>query len=221
MLILYETTLQLDKAAFHRYNTFAMSMFLSAEEGEGMENPKEALGERLRQLRRGKGLTLRDLAERIGKSESYLSRVEHNHIDLTLSTLKEIADQLGRPITHLLDNGFPPTDGLIKNGEHRKLVISPVLKYDILCSSNQEISLFRMILKEGGKSGDKPYRHQGIESGLMLKGRVRVVVGNREYILEEGDSLTYHSEQPHWFENVGKGDAIAIWSVPPATFEVV
>jgi len=169
-----------------------------------MVDPKETLGERLRQLRREQGLTLRELAERIGKSESYLSRVEHGHIDLSLSTLKEIADQLSRPITHLLDNGFPPTDGLIKQGEH--------------CSSNQEISLFRMILKEGGNSGDKPYRHQGIESGIMLKGRVRVMVANREYILEEGDSLTYHSEQSHWFENVGKGDAIAIWAVTPASF---
>ena len=183
-----------------------------------MVDSKETLGERLRELRRRQGLTLRELAERIGKSESYLSRVEHGRIDLSLNTLKEIADQLGRPITHLLDNGFPPTDGLIKKGKHRKLVISSSLEYDILCSSNQEISLFRMILKEGGNSGDKPYRHRGIESGIMLKGRVRVVVGNREYILEEGDSLTYRSEQPHWFENVGKGDAIAIWAVTPATF---
>ena len=183
-----------------------------------MENHREALGKKLRQLRREQGLTLRKLAESIGKSESYLSRVENGQIDLSLSTLKEIADQLGRPIAHLLDDGFLPTDGLIKKGEHRKLIISSVLEYDILCPSNREISLFRMILKEGGSSGDKPYRHKGIEGGIMLKGRVRVVVGNREYILEEGDSLTYRSEQPHWFENVGKGDAIAIWAVTPATF---
>jgi len=183
-----------------------------------MDDSKDTLGKRLRQLRQEQSLTLRELAERIGKSESYLSRVEHGRIDLSLSTLKEIADQLGRPITHLLDNGFPPTNGLIKKGEHRKLVISSALEYDILCSANQEISLFRMILKEGGNSGDKPYRHQGIESGIMLKGRVQVVVGDREYILEEGDSLTYRSEQLHWFENVGEGDAIAIWAVTPATF---
>lgn len=183
-----------------------------------MGNPREALGGRLRQLRREKGLTLKELAESIGKTESYLSRVEHNRIDLTLSTLKEIADQLGRPIVHLLDNGLLTTDGLIKRGTHRRLVVSPVLEYEILCSSNQEMSLFRMILKEGGDSGDKSYCHQGIESGIMLKGRVQVVVGSCDHILKEGDSLTYRSEQPHWFKNVGKGDAIAIWAVTPATF---
>ena len=210
--------LLIDKAALHSYNTFAMGKFLSAEEVEERRDPEGALGDRLRQLRREQGLTLRELAERIGRSESYLSRVEHNRIDLTLSTLKEIADQLGRPIVHLLDNGLLSSDGLIKRGTHWRLVISSVLEYEILCSSNREISLFRMILKKGGNSGDKPYLHQGIESGIMLKGRVRVVVGDREYILEEGDSLTYHSEQPHWFENVGEGDATAIWAVTPATF---
>ncbi|MEA3311535.1 MAG: XRE family transcriptional regulator [candidate division WOR-3 bacterium] len=213
-----EIVYEVDKTTPHSYNTFVSSKFFSIKGREKMGDSKEALGKRLRQLRRKQGLTLRELGDRIGKSESYLSRVERGRIDLSLSTLKEIADQFGRPIAHLLDNGFPPTDELIKKGEHHKLVISPVLEYDILCSSNQEISFFRMILKEGGNSGDKPYRHHGIEGGIMLKGRVRIVVGDREYILKEGDSLTYRSEQPHWFENAGKGDAIAIWAVAPATF---
>jgi len=183
-----------------------------------MRHSEDALGKRLRQLRQQEGLTLRELAGRIGKSESYLSRVENGQIDLSLSTLKEISDQLGRPIVHLLDNGFSYVDGLIKQGEHHHLVISSSLAYDILCAPNQEVSLFRMILKEGGNSGDKPYQHVGIESGIMLQGRIRVIVGEQEYLLEQADSLTYRSEQPHWFENIGKGDAIAIWVVSPPTF---
>lgn len=114
-----------------------------------MNRPQRELGKRLRQLRRQKGLTLRELAGRIGKSGSHLSRVENGQIDLSLSTLKEIADQLGRPIVHLLDNGLAYGDRLIKKGEYHKLVIFSALEYDILCSSNQEISLFWMILKEG------------------------------------------------------------------------
>ncbi|MGC9530423.1 MAG: helix-turn-helix domain-containing protein [Candidatus Bipolaricaulaceae bacterium] len=183
-----------------------------------MTHDQQALGRRLRQLRQGQGLTLRELARRVGKSESYLSRVEHGRIDLSLSTLKEIADQLGRPIAHLLDDGLPPTDGLIKQGRHRRLVVSPKLEYEILSTSNPDVTVFRMILRAGGNSGERPYRHQGIESGILLRGRVRVVVGDRDYVLEEGDSLTYRCEAPHWFENVGEGDALAIWVVTPPTF---
>ncbi len=176
------------------------------------------LGERLRQLRLQQGLTLRELAERVGKSESFLSRVERGQLDLSLNVLKEIADQLGRPVIQLLDNGTPGTTGLIRQGEHRKLVVSPDLQYDILCTPNSELSLFRIRLRPGGDSGHGHYRHQGIETGVVLQGTVRVIVGDREYILREGDSLTYSSTVPHRFENIGEIDAIGIWCVVPPTF---
>jgi len=183
-----------------------------------MNSTQKALGERLRQLRQEQGMTLKELAEAVGKSESYLSRVENGRINLSLSTLKQIADRLGRPIVHLLDDGVPEVGGQIRRGEHRRLVVSPKLEYDILSAPNQDVVVFRMRLKRGGDSGDRPYRHQGIESGLLLQGTVRVHVGDREYTLAEGDSLTYRSEEPHRFENIGDEDAIAIWCVAPPTF---
>lgn len=183
-----------------------------------MSEVNSPLGERLRQLRLQQGLTLRELAERVGKSESFLSRVERGQLDLSLSVLKEIADQLGRPVIQLLDDGIPGAAGLIKKGEHRELVVSPDLQYDILCTPNAELSLFRIRLRPGADSGHGHYRHQGIETGVLLQGTVRVVVGEREYILHEGDSLTYSSTEPHWFENIGEVDAIGIWCVVPPTF---
>ncbi len=177
-----------------------------------------SLGERLRQLRLQQGLTLRELAERVGKSESFLSRVERGQLDLSLSVRKEIADQLGRPVIQLLDNGSPRTTGLIKNGEHRRLVVSPKLEYDILCTPNSELSVFRILLRPGGDSGHGAYRHQGVETGSVLQGAVRVIVGAGEYILREGVSLTYISTELHRFENIGDEDAIGIWCVTPPTF---
>jgi len=71
------------------------------------------LGKQLRRLRLEKGLTLQGLAEEVGKSESYLSRLERGQINPSLGTLKRIADALGRPLVHLLENGFPPLGALI------------------------------------------------------------------------------------------------------------
>jgi len=178
----------------------------------------EAVGKRLRQVRVEQGLSLRQVAEPIGKSESYLSRVECGKLDLTLSALKAIADQLGRPVLRLLDDGSANSAGMISEGAHKRLVVSPKLHYDILCTPNPEVSLFRMILRPGGDSGQPPYVHQGVEAGILLQGSVRVIVGEREYVLQQGDSLTYQSSEPHWFENIGRGDAIAIWVVAPPTF---
>ncbi len=175
------------------------------------------LGEQLRRLRVEKALTLRVLAEQVGKSESYLSRLEHGQINPSLGTLKRIADALGRPLVHLLENDFPPLGALISKGAHRKLIVSPKLEYEILSAPNHQVTLFKVMLKEGGSSGE-PYRHQGIEAGIVLKGTVKIKVGEKEFRLEQGDTITYRCEEPHSFENVGKGDSIGIWVVSPPTF---
>ena len=175
------------------------------------------LGEQLRRLRVEKGLTLRALGGQVEKSESYLSRLEKGQINPSLGTLKRIADALDRPLVHLLENDFPPLGALISKGAHRKLIVSPELEYEILSAPNHQVTLFKGTLKEGGSSGEA-YCHQGIETGIHLKGKVKITVGDKEFIMKEGDTLTYRSEEPHHFENVGKGDAVWIWAVSPPTF---
>jgi len=183
-----------------------------------MPDPSVAVGRRLRQVRTEQGLSLRELAARVGKSESYLSRIERGQLDLTISTLKVIADQLGRSILSLLDDGSSDSSGLIRAGMHSTLVVSPELRYDVLSTPNPEVSLFRILLKPGADSGRLPYAHEGVEAGVILQGTVRVRVGKQDYVLQKGDSLTHRSSEPHCFENAGKGDAVAIWVVAPPTF---
>jgi len=175
------------------------------------------LGKQLRGLRLEKGLTLQGLAEEVGKSESYLSRLERGQINPSLGTLKRIADALGRPLVHLLENGFPPLGALILRGEHRRLIVSPKLEYEILSAPNEQVTLFKVMLKPGGSSGE-PYRHQGVETGIVLEGTVKITVGNKEFQLRAGDTITYRCDEPHSFENNGRGDAIGIWVVSPPTF---
>jgi transcriptional regulator with XRE-family HTH domain len=175
------------------------------------------LGIQLRRLRQENGLTLRALAEKIGKSESYLSRLENGQINPTLGALKRIGDALGRPLVHLLDNRFPALTTLTKRDKHRRLIISPTLEYEIYSSPNEQISIFKGTLSPGADSGE-PYSHQGMETGILLKGSLKITVGDREYLLSEGDSLTYCSEVPHRFENPGEEDAVWIWAVSPPTF---
>ena len=183
-----------------------------------MKSVQVGLGEQLHRLRVEKGLTLQALAEQVDKSESYLSRLERGQITPSLSSLKQIADALGRPLVYLLGNEFPPLEMTTNRGKHRRLIVSPELEYEILSAPNHQVSLFKVILKEGESSGEKPYSHQGIESGVVLKGKVKITVGEKEFFLEEGDSITYQCEKPHSFENAGKGEAIGIWAVSPPTF---
>lgn len=182
-----------------------------------MEFVQNELGIQLKRLRTEKGFTLRTLAEQIEKSESYVSRLENGKINPSLGTLKRISDALGRPLVHLLESQISTLASLARKGEHRRLVVSPELEYEIYSSPNDQIALFKGTLKKGSDSGEE-YSHQGIETGIILKGRLKITVGERVFILNKGDSLTYHCEEPHRFENIGNGDAVWIWAVSPPTF---
>jgi transcriptional regulator with XRE-family HTH domain len=57
-----------------------------------------ALGELIRDLRRARGLTLQELADRIGKSVGYLSQVERNKSTLSIAALMDISRALGVPM---------------------------------------------------------------------------------------------------------------------------
>ncbi|MCR4391763.1 MAG: helix-turn-helix domain-containing protein [Candidatus Acetothermia bacterium] len=176
------------------------------------------LGQRLRELRLQKGLTLQELAAKIGKSESYLSKLEHGKINPSLTSLKKIADALGRPVVHLFEDDLAAVQTVLADGQRRRIIVSPHLEYEILSAPNAQVALFKVRLKKGGSSGAQAYIHEGIECGLILSGKVRIVVGDKAYVLTAGQSITFRSEQPHRFENAGDEEAVGIWAVSPPTF---
>ncbi len=58
------------------------------------------IAEKIRNLRKEKNLTLKDLGEKTGLSISFLSQVENNSSSLAITSLKKIADALNVPITY-------------------------------------------------------------------------------------------------------------------------
>jgi len=56
-------------------------------------------------------------------------------------------------------------------------------------------------------------RHSGYEYGLVVRGRLRVVVGFETYELAAGDSISFESAQPHRLSTIGDEPAHAVWVV--------
>ena len=66
--------------------------------------------------------------------------------------------------------------------------------------------------------GPAPGRHEGEEFGLVLQGRVECAVGERVFVLEEGDSVCFDARLPHRTRNAGPGESVYLLVVTPATF---
>ena len=167
------------------------------------------LGERVRGLRRERGLTLEGLAGRSGVSRAMLSKVERGEKNPTLVVAAKVAEGLGVPLSRLL--GVE---------ERREVVVIPRDKRPVmrdpqtgferqLLSPNfggRGVEFVRNVVPEGSTSGEFPPHRRGVEEYLVVeKGRLRAVLAGEEYLLEEGDSLYFEADVNHRFDNVGGG----------------
>jgi XRE family transcriptional regulator, regulator of sulfur utilization len=169
-------------------------------------------GTRIRRLREGMDLSLRDLAHRSGVSAPMLSQVERGETSPTLAVAGRIAGGLELTLSQLLRLDESDGVSVVRAGErrrggstrHRYEVLTPPLP-----GLRAEVSLHT--LAPGGATaepGDPPRHEPGSrETAVVLDGRLALVCGGVAYELEEGDAVTFDADLPHHFENPGGGPA--------------
>lgn len=181
------------------------------------------LGRRVRHWRLVKGLTLRHLAERVGCSESLLSKVENDRAAPSLSTLHKLAAVLDMNLSDLLGSGESEivtrasnrrvclVDGSKNPGEPMRLEQLVPAKKGRLLQADMYV-----IPPGGGSHGE--IQHSGEEFGFVVEGSLCLTIENATYLLEAGDSFAFRSELSHAFVNKGKAAARILWLNTPPTF---
>ncbi len=173
-----------------------------------------SIGTKLRELRKSRGLTLRDLARKADRSPGYLSLVERGKVSPTVSALMRLSDSLGVPVTSF----FTPASGRgnhLLRREHRPILASKSsgARHELLKSPDNKGVLHPMLVSfsPNSRSGDAPHFHTGEECLVLLKGRLEFTLGDQTYLLRAGDSLTFPSVIPHAWRNRFKGVARGLW----------
>jgi transcriptional regulator with XRE-family HTH domain len=171
-------------------------------------------GTRVRALRDGMQLSLRDLAERSGVSAPMLSQVERGETSPTLQVAGRIATGLELSLSQLLR--LDESDGVtvVRRQERRKG--GPAVRghrYEVLTPAmpgqRAEVSLH--VLRPGATTGgeDDPPMHEpgSRETAVVIDGSVRLVCEGVAHDLQEGDAVTFDADLPHRFENPGRAEA--------------
>src|ERR1700675_2155096 len=93
--------------------------------GEGDLARAGEIGDQIRQLRKAKGLTLQDLASRIGMSIGYVSQLERNRSTLSVASLMRISDALGVTINWFFQPNASAApeerDVIVRSGNRRRM----------------------------------------------------------------------------------------------------
>lgn len=188
-------------------------------DGEGIR-----VGQQIRDLRKAKGLTIMDLAERIGRSVGYVSQIERNLSELSIPDVKRIAEALEVQISWF----FHPTasvpvderDYVVRRDNRRRLdftgtgVIEELLSPSL--GGDTELVLTR--IPPHSTTGSEFVTRKAEESGLVLQGYLELWIGDRHFTLEEGDSFCFRPEEPHRVANPGDVETVVVWVITPPVY---
>jgi transcriptional regulator with XRE-family HTH domain len=180
------------------------------------------VGERLRELRRQRGLTMAQLASATGLTSGFLSQLERDLTSVSLSSLARICSVLDVRFGDVLD--VAPTGEVIRR-EDVPTWTGIGAHEDKLLSSRDErrFHLMESRIPPGAGAGDALYTFPAdVELVYVLEGRLELRVGGTLHSVAAGDTLTYSPRDPHTWRNPSEDDdALVLWFTVPNPFSPV
>jgi len=180
------------------------------------------IGYRLQALRKSKGMSQRELAKRVGVTNSTISLIEQNRVSPSISSLKKVLS--GIPIS-LADFFTKDLDAGVDHGPYYGAEEQPDMGHSGIHyflvghnRPNRQMCVLREVMPPGTDTGAEMLTHEGEEGGVVIEGRVEITVGEQVRILGPGEAYYFECRQPHRFRNVGETDAILVSASTPPTF---
>lgn len=182
------------------------------------------VGNRLRQERERRGISLRELARRVGVSPSLVSQIELDRVNPSVSTLYALVMELGLTMGDVFGDDVPPvqpattrTDDIVATPETRAVLnLASGVRWERLTPhSDSDVEFLSVMYPVGAEScpEDALVTHGGREFGYVSSGTLGVRVGFDEYELGPGASIAFDSSSPHRLWTIGEEPVTAIWVV--------
>ena len=170
----------------------------------GLDDKIREMAGRIRELREISGLSVSEMAEKTAVSQEEYRRCEAGQQDLNFAFLYRCALTFGVDVTDLIEGQSPKLRAytLTRAGRGRKIEQAHGLTYYNLAADFQN-RISEPLYVQAAYSAEAERRpielttHEGQECDLVLKGTLKVQVGEHTEILHEGDSIYYDSSNPH------------------------
>jgi transcriptional regulator with XRE-family HTH domain len=184
--------------------------------------PSQVGGE-IRDLRKAKRLTIKELSLAASVSVGHLSEIERGIASPSIKTLRDIAKALGVTIGWFLHNaeGCDPTerDYIVRADNRRMLRFSSGVTDELLSPNLRgQLELVMARFPPGATEVETAYSHQGEEAGVVLSGSFELWIGEQCFMLQTGDSFSFPSTTLHRYRNPGDIETVVVWAITPPTY---
>ena len=167
-----------------------------------MQQPGQLIGEKIKNIREAKGLSIEEIAQKTGFSKDFLEKIEKGDVSPPLGTIVRLSKALDVMVSNLFSDPGEKNYCVMRVKEQKVVPRASSTGYNYryipLASGLKEMHMEPFIVKLLPGSKEEKSIHEGEEFIYVLDGEVKVVIGDNVEILNMGDTIYYLSSIPHF-----------------------
>lgn len=177
------------------------------------------LGDKIRSLRLKQKTNIEQLSAKTGLSKGLISQIERDITGPSVASLWKISKALNVTMNYFFDE-YDDFNQVVRKNERKKIIMDKANRtFELLCPDlKNQIEMMQIEIAPGDSSKEELISHEGEECGVVIKGTLRILSGEKVYDLEEGDSIYLDSTIPHRYVNMGDVTSVSIWAMVPPSF---
>ncbi len=171
------------------------------------------INEKIKSLRKKRGLSIKELSEKTNLSMGFISNLERDINSPSIANLQTICQVLNINLVDLLKE--EPSKASVLPIEERALIFKSdkeKTKYSQLSPEVSSINAFCATVESHSVSNGMTWKHNYDELGVIIEGELEMEVsGEGKYRLKKGDSIFIKRNTPHKYRNPSDQKSVAHW----------
>ena len=169
------------------------------------------LGDRIREKRKKKMMTIKTLAQYTGLSAGYLSMLEQNKTSPNIDSLAKICEALDVNIAHILEGNRPGMRVIRKDEIRNEEYPDENMTVGIVDFKQNNCIYEYITIYPGDTKKKESYRHVCSEMCTVLAGVLMLDIEGETYELHPGDSAFIKGGEKHRIYNNNDVETISLW----------
>ncbi|MGB3244200.1 MAG: cupin domain-containing protein [Sulfitobacter sp.] len=181
------------------------------------------IGQKLRTIRKQRGLSQRELAARAGLTNGTISLIEKNRTSPSVASLKSLLDAIPISMAEFFSTleDTPTPKVFYRANEFTEVSPATPGQVSLRQLGNVEdhaLQVLHETYPAGSDTGPELLSHNGEEAGIVVQGAIEVTVDGSVRVLESGDGYLFDSRLPHRFRNISDAVCVVVSACTPPSF---
>lgn len=179
------------------------------------------IGGRVKHARLMAGIRMRELAVKVGCTESMISKIESGRVVPSLPMLQRLVSALDRDLSSFFGSDLDSPGIVLRAGQRPVVLTDPIrhgpgVSYERLVpfAAGNLLECNIHVIEPNGSKEDL-ITHQGETVGYVIEGQLELIIDTTNYVLTRGDSFFFKNHLTNSYRNPGPGVTRVIWVNTP------